>query len=132
VSLIGNGPVTASRLSTTWLRLTGKDRWLPATATVHTCEWSDLPDQVNSEVGHYHVVYSYVADGERYTGKFADYGNQHESHLDPGDTFTIRFNPRHPSRSYYPDRRTRHAFVLICLLIGAGLAFLVCGLRWLR
>jgi hypothetical protein len=118
-------PATASPLSATWLRFTGKDLWTPITAVVFSCEWTSLPNQTDSEVGHYHVVYSYSVANERYVGRFVDYGLQQESYLHPGDTFTIRYDPSHPSRSYYPDLRTRRSFLLICAGIGAGLGLLV-------
>ncbi len=119
-------PVTASRLNLTWLRITGKDKWLLTTAVVYSYEWADLEDQVDSEVGFHNVVYSYRVGDERYVGKFAYYGYQAESYLHRGDTFTIRYNPSHPERSYYPELRTRHKFVLIAFAIGAIAALIVC------
>lgn len=46
--------------------------WRPADATVFSCEWKDYNGQVDSPVGHYHVVYSYQVDGTLYTGRFVD------------------------------------------------------------
>lgn len=84
-------------------------------ATVFSCDWTDLPDQIDSPVGHYHVVYSYQVDGTFYTGRFADYGMQDEEYFKGNDVFQVRYNPRKPAQSYYPDLRTRHNFILICL-----------------
>jgi hypothetical protein len=120
-----NGPATASLLNPTWLKITGRDRWLPTRAEIFSCDWTDLEDQTDSEVGYYHVVYSYVVAEERYLGKFADYGFQSESYFRRGDTFTVLYDPSRPSRSYYPELRTRYKFHLICFAIGAGLALLV-------
>ena len=53
------GPATASRLNATLLRITGKGNWIPATSTVYSGEYADLPNQPNSEDGHYDVTYIY-------------------------------------------------------------------------
>jgi Protein of unknown function (DUF3592) len=116
---------TASRLNTTWLRLSGRDKWTPTKAEVYSVEWTDLPDQIDSAVGHYHVVYSYWVNGVIYTGKFIDYGLQDEHYFKRGDELEIRFNPERPSHSYYPELRTRTNFVALCLAIGAGLGIVV-------
>jgi hypothetical protein len=131
MNTVGSGPATASRLNKTWLRITGKDLWLPAEATVFSCDWADLPDQVDSEVGHYHVVYSYQVDGAFYTGRLADYGMQDEEYFKRNDVFQVRYNPRKPAQSYYPDLRTRTNFVLICCAIGAAAAVVVFTVSYL-
>ena len=118
-------PATASRLNTTWLRLSGRDNWTPTKAEVYSVEWTDLPDQIDSAVGHYHVVYSYWVNGVIYTGKFIDYGLQDEHYFKRGDELEIRFNPERPSHSYYPELRTRTNFVALCLAIGVGLGIIV-------
>ena len=82
-----SGPATSSSLSKTWLRITGKDSWELTDATVFSCDWADLPDQIDSLVGHYHVVYSYQVDGTFYTGRFADYGMQNEEYFKRNDVF---------------------------------------------
>jgi hypothetical protein len=51
-------PGTASSLNETWLRVTGKDKWMPTIATVFSCEWRGLSNQIDSQVGFYDVVYS--------------------------------------------------------------------------
>lgn len=112
-------PVTASSLNQTWLRLTGKEAWRPVEARVYSCDWTDLPDQIDSAIGHYHVVYTYHVEGEIYTGRFADYGMQDEEYLKRNDVFEVKYNSRNPARSYYPELRTRTNFMLICFAIGA-------------
>jgi hypothetical protein len=120
-----NGPATASPLNATWLRMTGRNDWLPIKATVCSVDWTDLPETVNSDVGHYHVVYSYRVDDVIYTGKFVDYGTRVESYFKRDDELPVRCNPRHPSRSYYPDLRTMTNFHLVWAAVGAGLAAVV-------
>ena len=132
-------PITASPLNATWLRITGKDKWLPATATVYSREYTDLnpgaqadlpgliETNVEDEVGNYRVTYSYAVAGEYYNGVFNDFGSADEVYVNRGDTLTIRYNPRNPAKSYYPGARTQTRFNLISLAIGAvfGLAALV-------
>jgi hypothetical protein len=82
-------PVTASPLNAAWLRITGKDDWEPTTATIYSCEYTDLPDQINGEVGHFHVTYSYAAGSELYTGRFVDFGRQDEEYFKRDDTVVV-------------------------------------------
>ncbi len=118
-------PATASRLNPTWLKITGKDNWVPTKATVYSREYTDLPNQINSEVGHYHVTYTYAVNGEFYDGRFVDFGRQDEEYFKRCDTLTVRYDPRNPSKSYYPDLRTQSQFRLICFGIGAALGLVV-------
>ena len=96
-----------------------------------SCDWTDLPNQIDSEVGHYHVVYTYRVNGTIYTGRFADYGMQDEEYLKRDDVFQIKYDPRKLSRSYYPDLRTRTNFILICSAVGAVLGAIVLVVSYL-
>ena len=125
------GPAAASRIKAAWLRITGRDKWLPAVARVYSCEYADLPEQINSPVGHYTVVYSYSAGGERYVGKFVDFGRAVESYFKRDDAVEIRYNPRHPAKSYYPQRRTQAKLHLVSLGVGIVLALIALAIaRW--
>ena len=124
------GPATASPLNATWLRLTGRDKWLPTMARVYSSEYADLPEQANSSVGYYTVVYSYSAGGELYTGKFVDFGRADESYFKRDDTVEIRYDRDHPAKSYYPELRTQTNFRLVCAGIGAGIAVIVMAIVW--
>ncbi len=124
------GPATASPLNATWLRLTGRDKWLPAMARVYSSEYADLPEQANSSVGYYTVIYSYSAEGELYTGKFVDFGRADESYFKRDDTVEIRYDPHHPAKSYYPELRTQTNFRLVCAAFGASLAVVVMAIVW--
>ncbi len=95
-----SNPATSSPLNEAWLRITGKDSWKSTGATVFSCDWTDLPDQIDSPVGHYHVVYTYEVDGTIYTGRFADYGMQDEEYFKRNDVFQVRYNPQKPAESY--------------------------------
>jgi hypothetical protein len=118
-------PATASPLNKTWLRWSGKDKWLMAYATVFSCDWRGLSNQVDSPVGFYDVVYSYSVNGNQYTGNFSDYGMEDEEYLKRDDTFEIRYNPANPAKSYYPDLRTRTSFLLVSATIGAAAGIIV-------
>jgi len=120
-----SSPASASPLNAAWLRMTGKDNWIPTTATVYSTEFADLPDTINSEVGHYHVTYTYTVSGVVYIGRFSDLGRQDESYFKRDDTFLVRYNPHFPAKSYYPALRTQTNFRLIFFGIGAALALLV-------
>jgi hypothetical protein len=113
-------PATGSRLSQVWLRVTGKDRWLTTQATVYSVGWRSLPDEQDSPVGYYDVVFSYRVNDEIYSGKFSDYGMEAEDYLHRNDQIPIRYNPAHPERNYYPDLRTSTSYTLLCAAIGAG------------
>ena len=86
---------------------------------------------VNDEVGHYRVVYSYTADGSIYTGHFADYGLADESTWKRDETFEVRYDPRSPEKSYYPELRTDHQFRLVSAFAGLAIALVVMGIAWL-
>ncbi len=108
-----------------WLRVTGKDNWLPVTASVYSCEYTDLPNQSGGAVGHYHVAYTYEVAGERYTGRFVDFGRADETYLKRNDKLIVKYDPHAPQRSYYPDLRTQTKFRFKGALIGAGLGIIV-------
>jgi Protein of unknown function (DUF3592) len=94
-----------------------KDQWQIAEALVYSSEWI-LPTRNN--FGHYRVVYSYRAGGERYTGESAHYGNEKDSYLRRDDVITIRYCPETPAESYYPDAKKRIPKWLLFLSIEAG------------
>jgi Protein of unknown function (DUF3592) len=125
------GPATASRLNATWLRMTGKDTWVPVAAKVYSCEYVDLPNTINSEIGDYHVTYSYEVDGQYYIGRFIDFGRMDEDYFRRDDTVEVRYNPQNPSKSCYPDLRTQTNFRLICFAVGGGVGLVVIILRLL-
>jgi hypothetical protein len=117
-------PVTSSPLNQAWLRAQGRDRWIAVQATAYSCEWTSLR-QWDDGVGYWHVVYEYSVGGERYIGKFADFASSSDEYLKPGDNFEIRYNPRKPWQSYYPELRTQTNYLALCALLGASLAAVV-------
>lgn len=123
-------PVSAGPLSKTWLRITGRDKWPTATATVFSCNWQFFSDEgLVSKFGWNVVVYSYTVEGERYVGKFFNYGTEEEKFMGRDDIFEIRYNPAHPAKSYYPEQRTRTRFSLISAAVGATLGIVVMIVR---
>jgi hypothetical protein len=116
-------PLTAAPLNRAWLRITGRDRWTPAPATMVSREWK-AGNSSDSSVGQWHVEYEYVADGERYTGSFADMASNDEEYPRPGQPIEIRYNPRRPAQSFYPGRRTQTGFIVVCVVFGIIMAAL--------
>ena len=89
-----------------------------------------MPEQFNSSVGYYTVVYSYTVGGEFYTGKFVDFGRSDESYLKRNDTVSIRYYPHRPAESYYPELRTQTNFRLLSACLGAVIGALVVAIAW--
>ncbi|MGC2638647.1 MAG: DUF3592 domain-containing protein [Acidobacteriaceae bacterium] len=116
-------PATASPLNRTWLRITRRDRWVPALATVDSREWTAKAG--SDDAGRWQVAYTYQVDGERYVGRFVDFASGEEEYLRPGQSVAIRYNPRKPSQSYYPERQTQTPFVVLCIVTGVILAILM-------
>jgi hypothetical protein len=123
-------PAGTSTLNKTWLQWTGKDRWPKTTATVYSSDFTTRQER-DSPVGHYHVVISYEVNGETYGGRFVDFGLESEEYFHRGDTVEIRYNPKNPTKFYYPDLRTQTRFDLVWAAIGATLAIIVMLIRFL-
>lgn len=116
-------PLTAAPLNRAWLRITGRDRWSPVSATLITRSWSS-GNTSDDSVGHWHVEYEYAVGGERYSGSFVDLASNDEDYPRPGASIEIRYNPRRPAQSYYPAQRTQTAFLVVCVIFGILMAAL--------
>lgn len=116
-------PLTAAPLNRAWLRITGRDRWTPAPATLVSRAWSSR-DSSDDSIGQWHVEYEYAVGGERYDGSFVDIASNDEDYPRPGASIEIRYNPRRPAQSYYPAQRTQTAFVVICAVFAVIMAAL--------
>lgn len=116
-------PLTAAPLNRAWLRITGRDRWTPASATLVTRTWT-RGNTSDDSVGHWHVEYEYAVGGERFAGSFVDMVSNEEDYPRPGQSIEIRYNPRRPAQSYYPAQRTQTAFVVVCVVFGVIMAAL--------
>jgi hypothetical protein len=116
-------PLTAAPLNRAWLRITGRDRWTLASATMVSREWAG-GNTSDDSVGHWRVEYEYSAGGERYAGSFVDMASNDEEYPRPGQSIEIRYNPRRPAQSFYPAQRTQTAFVVICVVFGIIMAAL--------
>jgi Protein of unknown function (DUF3592) len=117
---IRSEPASRSCWNRVWLIITGKQSWKLTEATVFSCEWTDLPNQIDNLIGHYHLTYSYKVDGNFYSGHFEDYGMQDEEYFKRNDVFQVRYNPRRPEKSYYSGSRIRNIVALIWLLLAAA------------
>jgi Protein of unknown function (DUF3592) len=116
-------PLTAAPLNRAWLRITGRDRWTPVSATLVGRTWSG-GNTSDDSVGHWHVDYEYTAGGQRYAGSFVDMVSNDEDYPRPGASIEIRYNPRKPGQSYYPAQRTQTAFRVLCIVFGLIMAAL--------
>jgi hypothetical protein len=125
-------PASGSRLSETWLRLRGRDRWLPVTGVVYSVEWRGQSDQVDSPIGYYDVVFSYRVDDELYSGRFTDYGMEAEDYLHKDDRIEIRYDPSNPNKNYYPLLRTTTNYRLLCGAISGAIAIIVMLIAYFR
>jgi hypothetical protein len=117
-------PLTAAPLNRAWLRITGRDRWLPASAMLVSREWTSSNTSDDS-VGHWHVKYEYVAEGKRYAGRFVDFASNNDDYPRPGAAIEVRYNPRRPRKSYYPAQQTQMGFVVLCAVFGIIMAVLM-------
>lgn len=115
-----NKTLTATKLSPLWLRLTGRDKWILTQGFVFSSEY--VPYQRNA-LAHYHVVYSFKVNEERYTGKFDDFSKLER--FRSGDPIGIRYKPSNPDRSYYPEQWTDTFFFVGALAFGALIGIVV-------
>jgi Protein of unknown function (DUF3592) len=116
-------PLTAAPLNRAWLRITGRDRWTSASATMVSREWTSK-NMSDDSIGHWHVEYEYAVGSECYAGRFADMASNDEDYPRPGQSIEIRYNPRRPGQSYYPAQRTQTAFLVVCVVFGIIMAAL--------
>ena len=86
------GPL--GKLSDLIYRLRGIDSWPKATATVYTCEFHEG----GRGSSFYEITFSYRAGGEIQDGSYYERGSVDSPPFQPGDTFTIKWNPKHPNR----------------------------------
>lgn len=122
-------PLTAAPLNRAWLRLTGRHRWTPVSATMVSRTWSEGNTSDNS-VGQWHVEYEYAVGGERFAGSFVDMAALDEDYPRPGHSIEIRYNPRRPAQSYYPAQRTQTAFLVVFIVFGVIMTALVLYLSY--
>ncbi|AFL89411.1 hypothetical protein Terro_3189 [Terriglobus roseus DSM 18391] len=118
------------RLSDALYKWRGIAGWPESEALVSACIWT--PDaELGGGVGNYRVLFSYpVKDGVQ-TAKLGINGVNGRSPFRVGDTFTLRYHPKHPARFYYANEMSQMArvgLVAIFLLVGGLAALLVIGL----
>ena len=86
------GPL--GKLSDLIYRLRGIDSWPTATATVYTCEYRQ-----GGRGPSFYRSHSLITLGERYRAVHTIEASSSDSPpFQPGDTFTIKWNPKHPNR----------------------------------
>jgi hypothetical protein len=118
-------PLTANPLNRTWLRLTGRNRWPIASATLTSREWTAAKGVQDQSAGHWQVEYEYSVNGARYRGRFDDFVSNDDDYPRVGAPIEIRHHPRRPGKSYYPRQHTQTAFLLVCIVFGILMVALV-------
>ena len=115
-----NKSLVAARLHPLWLKLTGRDKWASIDALVFSSEY--VPYQ-RTALAHYHVIHSYKVGEERYVGEFDDFSVRPRFKRE--ETISVRFNPRAPKRSYYPEQWTDTMFFIAAFTLGALIGFVI-------
>ena len=71
------------------------------------------------------MTFSYRGNGEMQQGTFGSNAPETSSPYFRGDTFTLRYNPKHPSRYYIAGERTGRLQVVIAIGLGMAAALIV-------
>ena len=74
----------------------GIESWPTAEATVYTCEFHQGGGR--SGPSQYEITFSYHAGGEIQSGSYWEQGSADSPPFQSGDTFMIKWNPKHPNR----------------------------------
>jgi len=117
----------SDKLSNAIYRWRGIDKWPEAEATVFSCEWV-LGGRYNP--GHYVVTYSYWANGEIQEGSYSEDGSETQSPYQKGDTFSIRWNPRNPAKSYTANNNGERNLIwipIVAILISILIVLILFG-----
>jgi len=114
-------PATAiqDRLSDAIYKWKGIGNWPEAEATVSDCIWT--PDGEMPGYGNYRVSFFYRANEETRSGTFGINDVAGKPPYSRGDSFTLRYNPKRPSRYYYANVLSpSERIALIACFIGVG------------
>jgi hypothetical protein len=110
-----------------WRRIA---EWPEAEATV--LEVYENPDrEMGPQALGYQVFFSYPTHNGIERGRFGINGVVNAPPYQPGQTFTLRYNRRRPSRFYYASERSgleRAMLIGSAVAIGALAAFIMCSL----
>lgn len=94
--------------------------WPETTAEVQICHYHPSPERLG-DPPYYGVNFTYTVDGKQYNG-----GLESEAAVQPGDKFSIRYNPTHPERNSsepYGDWEKYYDAVFVLVLAGFILWF---------
>jgi len=92
------------------------ERWPWVDATVYSYRWNYSPGNEGPSYSS-ELTYSYRINGELYSGeaKWNDFQGSDVFHQ--GDIIHIRVDPRHPYRSYLPEKRN----IILALYLAIGM-----------
>jgi len=117
------------RLSDALYKWRGIGKWPEAEATVSGYVWT--PDPEIWGEGIYRVSFSYRTREEIQTGRLSINGIENTPPYQRGTTFTLRYDPKRPSRYYYANERSnleRTMLILSAVGLGAVAAFIMISL----
>ena len=114
------------------LKLRGAQNWPKAEADVYSCKWEDHPGS-DSPGGIITIIYSYHVSGELQAGKVSWSDERGVDIYHRGDRIMIRYDPRSPRRSYFPERQDLQAGLLFTTFLAIGvLVLLILSITLLR
>ena len=97
-------------------RWRGIARWPETEATIYSCNW--VADQENGG-GWYDITFTYWSLNGIERGSFQNFGRETSSPYFRGEIFTLRYNPKHTARFYYPNENSPSRFLAIVLCFAA-------------
>lgn len=100
-----------------------QEGWCETTATVYSCGWEETPGRFltfhqlsDLFSGHYIVLYSYVVNGNHYSGEFKSSTEWQE-----GSSFQLKYNPQNPDETDRQEDSDRPAMTFISWVVGIAL-----------
>jgi hypothetical protein len=117
------------RVSDALYRWRGIADWPEAEATVSDYVWT--PDAEIRGIGNYQVSFSYRTGDVIQAGMLGINGVEEAPPYLRGATFTLRYNPKRPSRYYYANERSnleRAMLIASAIAVGAVGAFIMISL----
>ena len=117
------------RVSDAIYKWRGMATWPEAEASVTSCSYAY--DNETPGNGTYTVAFVYQSVNGCEAGQLLVWGPEEQSPYFKGDTFTLRYNPRHPHRFYHAGERSRLGTLLLLLffvMLGVVGAFIAIAL----
>jgi hypothetical protein len=117
------------RVSDAIYKWRGIATWPEAEASVTSCSYAY--DNETPGNGTYTVAFVYQSVNGFEAGQLLVWGREEHSPYFKGDTFTLRYNPKHPNRFYYAGERSPLGTLLLLIffvVLGASGALIAISL----